>query len=208
MNVVEINSSFHRHHRRQTYERWAASVPADFRFAAKVPRSITHDSRLTDTEDDLARFLDEAQGLGDKLGPLLVQLPPSLAFDSDTARRFFAALRNRFVGDVVCEPRSPTWFTRAPAALLRRFRIGRVGADPAPIPSAATPTAPGGIAYYRLHGSPRVYYSEYASLRLREIAARLRKSEARDHQVWCIFDNTAAGAALSNALELQSLIDA
>ena len=76
--AVEINSSFYKPHRPTTYARWAASVPADFRFSVKVPKVATHERRLVDADDVLDSFLAEATQLGDKLGPLLVQLPPSL----------------------------------------------------------------------------------------------------------------------------------
>src|ERR1700710_2534323 len=81
LNAVEINSSFYRPHQRKTYERWAASVPLDFRFAVKLPRAITHDARLAEADAALEVFHTQVSGLGRKLGPLLVQLPPSLVFD-------------------------------------------------------------------------------------------------------------------------------
>src|SRR3954468_768175 len=103
---TEINSSFYRQHRRSTYERWAATVPADFRFAVKLPRAITHDQRLVAADVLLEVFLEEARGLGDRFGPLLVQLPPSLALDAAIADEFFSLLRAQHpFGDVVCEPR-------------------------------------------------------------------------------------------------------
>src|ERR1043166_967559 len=91
-NAVEINTSFHRPHRKATYERWAASVPANFRFAVKAPREITHERRLIGTTDALEAFLAQTEGLGGKRGPLLFQLPPSLTFDAATAETFFAVL--------------------------------------------------------------------------------------------------------------------
>lgn len=206
-DAVEINSSFYRPHRRSTYERWAGSVPEAFRFAVKMPKAITHTGRLASVDDELERFLDEVAGLGTKLGPLLMQLPPSFAFDKAIATPFFEALMQRFSGAVVCEPRHPTWTGRTAAALLRRFHIGRVAADPVLIRGATAPAAYGDVAYYRLHGAPRVYYSEYDADTLASLAARMRKDAARTHAVWCIFDNTAAGAAIDNALELQSLLD-
>ena len=83
---VEINSSFHRPHRPTTWTRWAESVPADFRFAVKLPKTITHERKLADCADLAQRFLDEASGLGPKLALLLVQLPPKLAFDAASPR--------------------------------------------------------------------------------------------------------------------------
>jgi uncharacterized protein YecE (DUF72 family) len=91
LDAVEINSSFYRSHKPDTYARWAASVPHGFRFAVKMPRAITHEQELRDADDLLDRFLGEIRGLGEKLGPVLVQLPPRLRFDAATAGRFFAA---------------------------------------------------------------------------------------------------------------------
>ena len=108
--AVEINSSFYKPHRPATYARWAASVPAGFRFSVKVPKVATHERRLVDTDDVLDSFLAEATQLGDKLGPLLVQLPPSLTFSADVAERFFASLRDGSTATWPCEPRHPTWF--------------------------------------------------------------------------------------------------
>ncbi len=79
--AVEINTSFYRPHRVATYVRWSEAVPAAFRFAVKVPREITHTRKLVDINEPLDRFLTEIQGLGEKLGPLLVQFPPSFAFN-------------------------------------------------------------------------------------------------------------------------------
>jgi uncharacterized protein YecE (DUF72 family) len=202
-NAVEINSSFKRPHRRATYERWAATVPDDFAFAVKVPKQITHELRLAASDTALEIFLDQASGLGAKLGPLLVQLPPSLAFDSATAHAFFAALRARHAGSVVCEPRHATWFTASADALLASLEIARAAADP-PVGMAAF--APGGwqgLHYYRLHGAPRIYYSEYDAAFLQRLALTLSERSA---PCWCIFDNTAHGAATTNAVSLQRLL--
>jgi uncharacterized protein YecE (DUF72 family) len=200
-NAVEINSSFYRPHRPATYARWAACVPADFRFAVKVPREITHRRRLVGADDLLDQFLSEATHLGEKLGPLLVQLPPSLKFDAAVVTAFFAALRERLAGQVVCEPRHPTWFVPEVEALLCRFRVARVAADPAVVPAAAEPGGWSGLVYHRLHGSPKVYYSDYPDEYRTTLAARLG-CESATAPVWCIFDNTAEGHAVVNALDV------
>ena len=126
LNAVEINSSFYRPHRTATYERWAASVPEEFRFAVKIPKAITHERRLKEAGDLLDRFLLEVAGLGPKLGPLLVQLPPSLAFQDGVADRFLADLRSRIGGSIVCEPRHASWFTPDVDGLLGEFGVARV----------------------------------------------------------------------------------
>jgi uncharacterized protein YecE (DUF72 family) len=202
-DAVEINSSFYRPHRPQTYRRWAASVPGHFRFAVKIPKLITHERRLRDVGNPLDRFLAEAGTLGEKLGPLLVQLPPSLAFDAGVAGDFLALLRSRFSGSVVCEPRHATWFTPEAQALLADAQVARVAADPAKIAQAAAPGGWPSLAYYRLHGSPRMYYSEYGLSYLEELAGRLAAGAAAE--IWCVFDNTASGAALSDALTLRRM---
>jgi uncharacterized protein YecE (DUF72 family) len=200
--AVEINSSFYRPHRPSTYARWADSVPEDFRFSVKVPRAITHAARLVDAGEPLDRFLGEAASLGAKLGCLLVQLPPSLAFEEDRAAAFFRTLRERHDGAVACEPRHPTWFEAPAGALLAEWRIARVAADPARVAPAGEPGGWGELVYHRLHGSPRVYYSEYPPAYLAALAASLAGAARRSVPVWCIFDNTASGAATGNALDL------
>ncbi len=203
---MEINSSFYRPHRRSTYERWAAAVPDEFAFAVKAPRAITHELRLMQTGAALDAFLAEVSGLTEKLGPLLFQLPPMLAFDLRMAQAFFTDLRARFQGTVVCEPRHKDWFTPVADDLLQEFCIARAAADPSVVPAAANPGGWRNLDYFRLHGSPRMYYSDYDDGRLGGFAAQLIATD--DHACWCIFDNTADDAAISNALKLKRLVGA
>jgi len=204
LSCVEINSSFYRPHRPSTYARWAASVPDGFRFALKVPKEITHSRRFVDCDEPLERFLAESAHLGHKRGVLLVQLPPSFAYDAALVRPFFAGFRERYDGLLACEPRHPTWFSPETDTLLRDFEIARVAADPAILPYAAEPGGWGGFVYHRLHGAPRVYYSSYDDAALEAIAERLRRATA---PAWCIFDNTAMDAAAANALETLEKLD-
>lgn len=205
LSAVEINSSFYRPHRPATYARWAGSVPDDFRFAVKAPRTITHERRLSDAEDLLREFLAQISALGEKLGCVLIQLPPSLVFDFATAETFLVSLRDQHAGAVALEPRHPSWFVEEPTELLEEHRVARVAADPAPVPAAGEPGGWLGTAYYRLHGSPRVYYSAYDEAYLRGLAMRLACTAEGAENVWCIFDNTALGAATRNALTLLDL---
>jgi uncharacterized protein YecE (DUF72 family) len=203
LNAVEINSSFYRPHRRTTYERWAASVPDDFAFAVKLPKAITHDARLVAVAAPLDRFLEETSGLGAKRGPILIQLPPSLAFDSAIAANFFALLRDRTPNDLACEPRHQSWFTPAAAELLIRYRVGRVAADPPPAVSAEEAGGWPGLRYTRLHGSPEIYRSIYDVAMIEHHAADARGTKVDS---WTIFDNTMMGAATLNALEMRGLV--
>jgi uncharacterized protein YecE (DUF72 family) len=201
--AVEINSSFYRSHRRETYERWAGSVPEGFRFAVKAPKVLTHEHCLEDTGAALKQFLGEIAGLGRKLGCVLVQLPPSLAYDPRTVESFFTALRGRYRGPAACEPRHPTWFSGAADRRLEAHGIARVAADPSCGDGGDEPSASQRIAYFRLHGSPVMYHSSYDAGYLDRIAAQLRQL-SRNRPAWCVFDNTARGAATINAIDLNA----
>jgi uncharacterized protein YecE (DUF72 family) len=202
--AVEINSSFHRPHRPATYARWAESVGPDFRFAVKLAKTITHERRLIDIDAPLDRFVAEIAPLGAKLGPVLVQLPPSLAFAASEVDAFFVRLRERLDGPIACEPRHASWFAADAEALMMRHRIARVAADPARIPEAAVPGGWREIAYFRLHGTPHMYRSEYGVERVTAQAAIL-DAQAGAAERWTIYDNTAAGAATGDALRLRAL---
>src|SRR5690606_831858 len=114
--------------------------------------------RLVGADELLGAFLAEVRLLGAKLGPVLVQLPPSLAYEPAAAAAFFETLRGRHAGPVACEPRHLSWFDPGPETMLRSLEIARVAADPARHPSAGEPGGWRGLEYWRLHGSPRMYY--------------------------------------------------
>lgn len=209
LRCVEINSSFHRPHRRATWERWAATTPDHFRFAVKTPKAATHVAKLVNTGGILLEFFQAVRGLGAKLGPVLVQLPPKLAFDEGVAHEFFTTLRELHPGAVVLEPRHSSWFTVAVDRLLQSFAISRVAADP---PKGSELAAlPGGwpdLRYWRLHGAPRTYYSDYDEKWLDAFATKLQHLDGRsaDAETWVIFDNTTLGHAVANACRLDNAI--
>lgn len=201
LNCCEINSSFYRPHKKETWERWADTVPAGFQFSVKAPRSITHEAKLNCSPEMLSTFLEQIKLLREKLGPVLVQLPPSLGFDYPSARSFLSLLRDYYSGNVAWEPRHASWFEKPAEVLLAEFQIARVAADPACVPAASLPGGFKGLAYFRLHGSPRRYFSPYSETFVNTLAAQLAVLHDRA-RVWCIFDNTGSGAAIQNALEL------
>jgi uncharacterized protein YecE (DUF72 family) len=212
-NCVEINSSFHRPHMLKTWQRWAATTPSNFKFAVKMPKTITHQAKLINTGALLQTFLDQARGLGEKLGPILIQLPPKQAFDEGLTHEFLTTFRELYPTDgdtnqAVLEPRHASWFTPAADRILRDFEISRVAADPPK--SSALAAKPGGwqtLRYYRLHGAPRTYYSEYSKAFLKDFATQLQTETPRiTHETWVIFDNTALGHATENALDLAQLL--
>ena len=201
-NAVEINSSFYRSHARETYERWCASTPAGFRFSVKMPRSITHESCLKHCRKELQQFLQETAGLGRKLGVILVQTPASLAFDRAVATRFFKTLAEASTARIAFEPRHPSWFEPGAEATLSDLSVSRVVADPAKCDGAGEPPRDAHLVYYRLHGSPRMYYSAYTEEYLTSLNKRIKALRDESKEVWCMFDNTARHASWDNALSV------
>ncbi len=201
---VEVNSSFHRPHRASTWARWGESVPAGFRCAVKVPKTISHQRKLVDCAELVVRFLGEVGPLEDKLAVLLLQLPPKLAFDGAVAEDFLDYFLKITPARIVCEPRHPTWFEAGADALLDRLGVARAAADPAVTPEGALPGGWRGFSYWRLHGSPIMYRSAYDATCLDAYAALIRAEIAQGRDVWCMFDNTAASAATGDALALMA----
>jgi uncharacterized protein YecE (DUF72 family) len=205
-STVEITTSFYRHHQLRTYERWASSVGAEFRFAVKTPQTLTHEGALIADPAVLDRFVSEILGLGKKLHVLLVQLPPSLEFKRADAARFFKQLQRRIRSvAIVCEPRHPSWNCAAAETLFKDHGVARAAADPARWTQDAAPGGDRRLAYFRLHGSPRIYFSDYEPARLADLARQLRAALKTSDEVWCIFDNTAHGHAIGNALAVQRM---
>lgn len=171
-----------------------------------MPKVITHTLRLENAEAEAGAFIEQLKPLGEKLSILLVQLPPSLAFASRVADGFFAKLSGLTDKSIVCEPRHASWSTEEANAILRVNKVSRAAADPARVPVGSEPGGWRGLSYYRLHGSPKVYYSSYAEDYLAILARRLSADAQQDRAIWCIFDNTTLGFATRNALDLQKLL--
>lgn len=211
-DAVEINSSFYRPHRPETYARWADSVPESFRFAVKLPRTITHEKRLQEFGAELDRFTAEAGALGKKLGWILVQTPPSLRFDAAPVGALFTGLREHFAGNgdgrplLACEARHGSWFGEEATALLREMEVIRVVADPpAGEPGPFVPTRED-AAYVRLHGSPLIYRSVYEPERLAQAAKWLHSHSGNAGNSLVIFDNTMSGTQVRQAVQLREML--
>jgi uncharacterized protein YecE (DUF72 family) len=205
-SAAEINSSFYRSHQPKTYARWAQSVPEGFRFSVKIPKTVSHELRLRDADAAMSAFPAELAPMGEKLACLLLQLPPSLAFEKSIARDFFALLRDLTNVRVVCEPRHATWFTDEAAQTLIDGKVACVRAHPPPV-AGVEPVGDPRTLYIRLHGSPRIYYSAYDEPFIEAVAARIVEARDSGADVWCIFDNTAHGEAVPNALMLMEKLE-
>lgn len=206
-NCVEINSSFYRDHKPETYARWSDSVPPSFLFSVKLSRYFTQETRLEDVGGKLKQVLEGISHLKEKWGILLVQLPPSLDFKEKIVGNFLGKLRDFYSGTVVWEPRHKSWATEEAAKLFLKFGIRKVVADPEPCPvSADFNQAVRGAVYFRLHGSPEIYKSRYSEKYIRDLAEKVQlQIKEAIPQTWIVFDNTTFGYASENALELQAL---
>jgi uncharacterized protein YecE (DUF72 family) len=179
-------------------------VPEGFQFSVKLHKTITHVERLAVTSARIRELLAPIFFLGKSLGSLLVQLPPSLHFEATVAEAFFAALRSNTGVPIVCEPRHPSWLEAAP--LFHRYKVGKVIADPEPLrDSSKRFVDAGGITYVRLHGHPKIYYSDYSDAFLERVAAQLQRR--REGSAWVIFDNTADYHAVPGAQRLRSIME-
>lgn len=200
---VEINTSFYRNHKAHCYRKWANEVPDDFRFSVKLSKELTHVEKLEKCGWQLEQVIPPILELGEKLGCLLVQLPPKLEFSSKIVEIFLKDLRSLYSGPVVIEPRHATW--KKSLKLLGKFDCVLVRPDPNPTVNLEESVFGNNEIYYcRLHGSPQMYRTLYTIQTLERFLTLLEQSPARNK--WCVFDNTMFGHGTINALEFLELL--
>ena len=206
-DCVELNASFYRTPGIKTVQGWARRTPASFRFCAKMSRFITHQKRLLNAAESLDRFLAVFDPLRDRLGPFLVQLPPSLRFDPGIADSFLNLLAShRNIGEFALEARHDSWFTPEAISLMRHYDIAVVIADSGGrFPGAEVLT--NSIIYLRFHGPDGHYHSSYTTAALTTYARKIMNWLAEGYQIWVFFNNDFEGHAVRNAEELKALIE-
>ena len=197
-SMVEVNSSFYRAVRAETFASWAEQTPPGFRFSVKINRAVTHAARLS-ANAKLEQALEPMMSLGPKLAAVLIQLPPTLATDPERDAAFLDRLRSLYAGMVAWEPRHPSWEAPEAALLLEEHGITPVRTT---IPAAGAAHGSSG-PYVRLHGTPRRYYSAYSTADLTSLSEWLRRDSSPSI---VIFDNTASSAGVRNAIELTELL--
>jgi uncharacterized protein YecE (DUF72 family) len=201
-DTVEINYSFYRLPSEEAFDRWRVQAPARFVYAVKASRFITHVKRLKDAAQPLERFLSRARRLGDKLGPILWQLPPR--WQADPARlETFAALLPADLTHVF-EFRDPRWFVRPVQEVLERCDLSFCIFDMPGLPCPIWVT--GDIVYLRFHGSEVVYEGRYGREKLRLWADRIRQWLAEGRAVYAYFNNDAFAYAVEDAQALRDLL--
>jgi uncharacterized protein YecE (DUF72 family) len=203
--AIEVNATFYRLQRRETFARWRAETPPGFRFAIKGHRWLTHARRLADPLPSIRLERSRAEGLGDKLAVVLWQLPANFHRDLDRLAGFVRALRHwRRVRHAI-EFRHRSWFDDEVAGCLHEHRIAACQSDAADWPLWDAVTTD--LVYVRLHGHDITYASGYSPARLRAWARRLRRRLAEGCDVHVYFDNDAFGHAPADALRLRALLD-
>jgi uncharacterized protein YecE (DUF72 family) len=199
--TVESNAAFYRLPERETFETWADRTPPDFVMAVKMSRYLTHIRRLSDPEEPVKRLLSRAKGLGGKLGPVLLQLPPTLRADTGLLR---AALES-FPRDcaVAVEPRHESWWTQGVRGLLESAGAALCLADRAGPVTPLWRTAPWG--YIRLHGGRARPPSCYGRTALASWIERIADRWSRESEVYVYFNNDGWGCAPRDASVLAHL---
>lgn len=203
-HTTEINTTFYRLPTEETFAHWRTAVPKDFLFAVKASRYITHMRKLKEPEAPLALFLQRAETLGERLGPILFQLPPHWHCNPERFRAFLEKLpaRHRYA----FEFRDASWFSAAIVDVLASFGAAFCIYDLDGRLSPRKVTA--AFVYVRLHGPAGPYRGDYDAQTLAGWAESCRTWAREGKDVYCYFDNDEAGFAPQNALRLQQMVTA
>jgi len=198
-STVEINATFYRTFKDQTYLNWRQRAPLGFRYVLKAPKTITHRKFLDDVADDIKGFWRSACLLDDRLGMILLQLAPSMPYDLDRLRQALLAFDDP--GRVAVEFRHTRWFTDETRRLLGELGVAFCNADSPRI--GLTDWVTSSLGYIRLHGRKRWYAYDYSALELQEIADTARRMmRSGAGTVYIFFNNDFEGYAPRNALYL------
>lgn len=197
--TVELNNSFYRLPSANAFAGWYELAPANFAFAVKVSRFITHIKRLKNTEEAVANFIDRARILDDKLGPLLYQLPPNMHRNDEVLESFLSTLPLGLRH--VIEFRHQSWLEDGVLEILHKYNAGLCVFD---MPGMSCPlAATADFAYIRFHGSSELYASYYSDEELADWARRLAELAPGLEAVYIYFNNDAEAFAVKNAITLR-----
>ena len=205
-NCTEINSSFYHFTMAKTIEKWLAITPPDFMFAPKLNQNITHKQRLLDVEPLLEKFMNNYLLMGDRLGPILVQLPGSFKFEKKLMIDFYQLIRQKYPNQTFAmEVRNVSWHTEESLELMEEFDISFVIASSGKrfpyLEKVTTDTV-----YLRLHGDEKLYSSLYSDEKLERYAFMIQDWLLDGKDVWVFFNNTMFGSAIENAKTLKRMV--
>ena len=202
-DTVELNNTFYRLPTEHGVKEWRAGVPKGFLFAAKGSRYLTHMKKLKDPEAGVAKYFDRIGALGNKLGPIVFQLPPHWEVNTERLEAFLEALPRR--RHYAFELRDPSWHTAEVYRILRRHRAAFCMFEIAGFRSGYELTA--NFTYIRLHGPGDAYQGSYPPRTLKAWAKRIREWQHDLREIYVYFDNDQAGYAAKNALNLKRLLE-
>ncbi len=205
--TVEVNATYYRLPARKTVERWREVTGPGFRFAVKLWGTVTHRKRLRAAGTEIRSFLAAVQDLGEKRGPLLVQLPPSFRKDAERLDRFLGELARasaRSPWRVAVEFRHPDWLDEEVYGILDRHGAAVCLADLPICPITEPNDAP--FVYVRRHGPRGRYRGSYPPGRIAADAARIRGWLAAGREVWVYYNNDTEGHAVADARELWAAV--
>ncbi|SJZ97103.1 DUF72 domain-containing protein [Sediminibacterium ginsengisoli] len=202
-NTVEINMTFYRKPSTQLFQRWYDTVPDHFSFSVKAPRLITHYRKFVNVKTELNEFYSfVSEGLREKAGCILFQLPPSYSFTPERLEHIIGNLSGGFMN--VVEFRHASWWNSEVMTACKEAGIVFCGISHPTLPDELIKTAP--VIYYRFHGTPELYYSSYDDAFMQKIAASIRHKQSETELVYLYFNNTASVAAVDNAKYIRELL--
>jgi uncharacterized protein YecE (DUF72 family) len=201
-DTVEINNSFYRLPKPETFDAWAAQAPPGFRYAVKANRFLTQAKKLKDCEEPMARMMPAFRHLGQTLGPVLYQLPPRFKVNLERLERFLELVPKDVIN--VFEFRDNSWHDDAVFALLERYGASFCAHD---MPGSESPDqAVGPVAYVRFHGGEGKYWGRYSDEALLRWTDWMIAEARRGREVWAYFNNDIDGHAIHDALTLKAML--
>ncbi len=202
-NTIELNTTFYRFPRPEALHNWYQRSPAVFKFSVKAPRLITHYKNFIDSERMLGDFYASMyEGLGDKLGCVLFQLPSRVPYSDELLERIFGILDPSF--DNVIEFRDAGWWKKKVYKSLKKHKISFCGISHPKLQDDVVKN--NSILYYRLHGVPVLYKSEYKKEFIEEITDEI-KTSGRFKEAYIYFNNTWGTGAIANGRQMQGMIE-
>lgn len=200
-NTYELNSTFYKFPTVKSLQTWYNKAPENFTFSLKVPKQITHTKRLAECERELNDFYAACrEGLADKLGCILFQLPPSFSFTEERLELVMNSVNPEF--DNVVEFRHESWWRQEVYSALANSNINFCSVNYPKLPNQVIKT--NAIGYFRFHGNPQLFYSLY---NVEELQSVLQQFTEQDFdKAYVYFNNTASSAAIINALKVQDIL--
>jgi uncharacterized protein YecE (DUF72 family) len=202
---TEINNSFYHIPQRRFVEKWMNETPEHFLFCPKIYRGITHFRKLKNGEELLMGYWSRWEGFERRLGPFLIQLPPSLAFNADVVEEFYQLLKSGPELKYALEARHVSWFTDESLLLMHKYNIAfAIGDAGKRFPYYETVTSD--TVFLRMHGREILYATLYTEEEMWEISRKVADWLKENLEVWVFFNNTMFGFALENARQMKEMV--